>query len=425
MKGSWLLLGVALGLLPIAVAEEPETIFELPDALKSTAPEIPADQNHLTRFFETFPRGVPEFTKSVTKAGERLDAGKDAGNPELLGKLRDRHAQAKKLLKPPLAFTPETDAAQTVVLFGLFRETGVLARQAMFEKDHAKAEQMLGDMLEWSRMLRNAQPNLFQAAISRNGWQHAFDTLLVDWADHPDQVKRLGEIEQLHQRNRIDREEFIGMLKSEALWCVRSGGLRKTLEDQEHAGAATMFLKPPFNELSVKDLLKLPYDAEAEFRRDMDETLGILECLKNGAPMCLWPGFEIPVTGHSIEDYAKRPNGLGDLYREQTNHTLRYGIWAGALTRSPLLDACLRWLKLERDGKTVDQTSLADLLDPVDGKPMEVDVKNRTIRSRGVNRKSDSREKELGPMPDAGFTISGDDLVIVVPRWKNTPKAGN
>ncbi len=425
MKGLGFLIITAFGIPGFAYSEEAQMPFDLPDALKSTAPEIPADRNHLTRFFATFPRSVPEFTRSVTKAEERLNEGKDAGDPELLGKLRDRHAQAKELLKPPLAFTPETDATHTVVLFGLFRETGVLARQAMFEKDHAKADQMLGDMLEWSRMLRNAQPNLFQAAISRNGWQHAFDTLLLDWANHPDQARRLGEIEPLHLRNRIDREEFIGMLKSEALWCVRSGGLRKTLEDQEHAGAATMFLKPPFNELSVKDLLKLPYDAEAEFRRDMDETLGILECLKNGAPMYRWPGFEIPVTGHSIEDYAKRPNGLGDLYREQTNHTLRYGIWAGTLTRSPLLDACFHWLKLERDGKIVDQTSLADLLDPVDGKPMEVDVKNRTIRSRGVNRKSDPREKELGPMPDAGFTISGDDLVIVVPRWKNTPKAGN
>ena len=75
MKGFRFLFGVALGLSGIAHSEKPEKIFELPDALKSTAPEIPADQNHLTRFFATFPRSVPEFTKSVTKAEERLDAG--------------------------------------------------------------------------------------------------------------------------------------------------------------------------------------------------------------------------------------------------------------------------------------------------------------------------------------------------------------
>lgn len=425
MKGLGFLLITAFGFSCIALSEEAEKTFELPDALKSTEPEVPADQNHLTRFFATFPRSVPEFTTSLTKADERLKAGEDAGDPELLGKLRERHARVKELLKPPLAFTPETDAARTMALFGVFKEAGVLARQAMFEKDYAEADRVLGDMLEWSRMLRNARPNLMQAVIARYGWQHAFDTLLVDWANHPDQAKRLNEIEQLHMRNRIDHRELIEMLKSEALWCVRSGGLRKTLEDEKYADGMTFLLKPPFNDLSAKDLLKLPYDAEAEFRRDMDETLGTLECLKNGTPMDRWPGFEIPVTGHSLEDYAKRPNGLVDLYREQMDHSIRKGVWSAALTRSPLLDACLRWLKLERDGKIVERSCFTDLLDPVDGKPMDVDVENRTIRCRGVNRKADPREPELGPLPAAGLAISGDDPVMVVPKWNTTRKAGD
>lgn len=418
MKCCRIAYAVALGFTAALLAEEPEGEFVLPDALKSAAPEIPADQNHLTRFFATFPKGVPEFTKSLTEAEERLDAGKDAGNPELLGKLRERHAQAKDLLKPPLEFTPETESAQTVALLALFNGTGVLARQAMFEKDYPGADVLIGDMLEWSRMLRNARPNLMQGVISRYGWQDAFNALLLDWAKHPGQAKRLDEIEQLHLKNRIDRGEWIEMLKSEALWCARSGGLRELLEDEEYAGTMTMFLKPPFNELSAKDLLKLHYDAKAEFQRDMDETLGTLECLKNGTPMVRWPGFEIPVTGHSLEDYKKRPNGLGDLYREQMDFSLRCGAWAGGLSRSPLLDACIQWLKLERDGKTVDESCFANLLDPVDGKPMEIDVKHRMIRCRGVNRKTDPRESALGPLPAAGFTMCGDDFIMVVPRWR-------
>jgi len=418
MKRCRIAVAMVLGFTAALLAEEKKVEFVLPDALKSTAPEIPADQNHLTRFFATFPKGVPEFTKSLTEAEERLDAGKDAGNPELLGKLRDRHAQAKDLLKPPLEFTPETESAHTVALFGLFKGADVLARQAMFEKDYSGADELIGDMLEWSRLLRNARPNLMQAVIVRYGWQQAFNTLLLDWAKHPDQAKRLDEIEQLHMKNRIDRGELIEMLKSEALWCARSGGLRKLLEDEPYADMMTMFLKPPFNKLSAKDLLKLSYDAKAEFRRDMDETLGTLECLKNGTPMIRWPGFEIPVTGHSLKDYEKRPNGLGDLYREQMDGSMRCGVWAGALSRSPLLDACIHWLKLERDGKPVDESRFANLLDPVDGKPMEIDVEHRTIRGRGVNRKTDVREPVLGPMAAAGFTNAGDDLIIVVPRWR-------
>jgi hypothetical protein len=402
----------------VLLAEEPEGSFVLPDALKSTPSEIPADQNNLIRFFAAFPRSTREIVLPLTKADERMDAGKDAGNPELLRKLLERHRQAKELLKPPIAFTPDTGPAETVALFGLFQEAGLLARQAMFEKDYPRAGGLIEDMLEWSRMLRNARPNLMQAVISRSGWQKAFNTLLLDWARHPDQAKRLAEIEQLHSKNRIDREELIETLKSEALWCARLGGLRKMLKDQEYADSATMFLKPPFNKLSAKDLLKLPYDAEADFRREMDEALGTLECLKNGTPMVRWPGFEIPVTGHTLEDYAKRPNGLGDIYREQMGSDTRNGVWSSALTRSPLLDACLHWLKLERDGKPVDETGFTSFLDPVNGKPLTIDVKLRTIRSRGLNQKVDPPDEILGPMPSAGFFTCGDDFMIVVPRWR-------
>ena len=419
MKRTFIVAAVVLGFAAALLAKGRTGTFVLPDALKSTAPEIPADQNNLTRFFTAFPKFTPEIVKPLSKAEEQLDAGKGVEDPELLRKLLDRHRQAKDLLKLPLAFNPDMEPADTVKLFGLFQEAAVLARQAMFEKDHAKADDLLGDLLGWSRMLRNARPNLMQAAISRNGWQRAFNALLLDWAEHPDQSKRLAEIEQLHSKNRIDREELLETLKSEALWCARLGGLRKMLKDEKYADSATMFLKPPFNGLSAKDLLKLPYDAEADFRREMDETRGTLECLKNGTPMVRWPGCEIPVTGHTLEDYAKRPNGLGDLYREQMDSSMRNGVWSSALTRSPLLDACLHWLKLERDGKPVDETGFTSFLDPVDGKPLSINFKLRTIRSRGLNQKADPPDPEGGPLPAAGFFFSGDDFMIVVPRWRS------
>jgi hypothetical protein len=55
----------------------------------------------------------------------------------------------------------------------------------------------------------------------------------------------------------------------------------------------------------------------------------------------------------------------------------------------------------------------------VDGKPLAIDSKLRTIRSRGLNQKADLPDPEGGPMPAAGFFFSGDDFMIVVPRWRS------
>ena len=418
MKLSRITAAVLFGFTVASLVAGPEEAFVLPDALKSTVPEIPADQNNLTKFFTAFPKSTPEITKLLREAEERLNAGKDVDNQDLLEKLRKSHRLAKDLLKPPLSFTLEMEVSNTTSLIRLFQGAGVLGRQAMFEKDYSKADDLIGDMLEWSRLLRNARPNLVQALISRYGWKCAFNALLLDLANHPDQPKRLAEIKQFHAKNRIERAELMESLKSEALWSAHTGGLKKLLKDENYADMMTFYLKPPFNKLSAEDLLKLPYDTEAEFRREMNEMLGMLECLKKGTPMVHWPGYEIPVTGHTLEDYAKRPNGLGELYREQMDPSMRRVFWCGTLSHSPLVDACLHWLKLERDGKSIDESSFANWSDPIDGKPLAIDVKQRTIRSRGPNQKVDPPDPEFGKPPAAGFTIRGDDSVIVVPRWR-------
>ena len=243
----------------------------------------------------------------------------------------------------------------------------------------------------------------------------AFDTLLQDLPGNPKESERLDEIERMFRENQIEKVELIECLKSEARWWMFHGGLRKMLNEPD-ADMMTVFLKAPFNELSSADLRKLHYDVNADFRRETAEMLGMIDCLKRNVPIKEWPGFDVSVPGRTLDDYRRRSNGLGDLFYEQHDPAIQSGFWTSALSQNRLLEACLMWLKTERDGAVVSEELFKEILDPVDGKPMSIDIKFRTIRSRGRNMKIDPPEAGTLPIPAGGFWVSGDDVVIVVPR---------
>jgi hypothetical protein len=319
---------------------------------------------------------------------------------------------------------PDMEVSATVPLFLLFQGSEVLARQALLEKDDAQADMLLGDMLRWSHLLRNSRPNFVQILVARFGWRSAFNTLLRDWVNHPDQAKRFDEIEKFAANNRLERSELIEALKAEFHWEVNLGGVRKMLTDERYAGFSAYSLNPPFNKLSAEQLLKLPYDVQADFQRGSAQVLARLECLKRGDPIVRWPGFKLPANASTFENYAKRPNGLGDLFYEQTDPTMENQARASSLSLGPLLDACLLWLKLEREGQPIDESRFTAFVDPVDGKPLTIDLKLRTIRTRGPNQKADPPDAGADPPPAAGFFMSGDDSIIAVPRWRSESGMG-
>lgn len=415
---------LALGVVWFLVAGKGATEFVIPEALRFTSPEIPAAENNLPRFLEAIGPSSREEMDAIREVRQQAGEGKKIQDEELLEKLRAEHRQANDSLKLPLAFVPDMEFSAITPLFFLFQGSEVLARQALLERDDLQADQLLGDMLRWSRLLRNGRPNFVQISVARFGWQSAFNTLLLDWVRHPDQAKRLDEIEKIAAGNRLERAEFVESLKAEFHWDVGLGGVRKMLADERFAGVAAMILKPPFNELSVSQLLELPYDVHADLQRETDGVLTRLACLNRGDPIVRWPRFKLPANASTFEDYAKRPNGLGDLFYEQADPSIQNQAWSSALSRIPLLDACLHWLKLEREGQPIDESRFTDFLDPVDGKPLMINIKHRTIRTCGPNQKVDPPDEGGDPQPAAGFFMSGDDSIMVVPRWRSESEKG-
>ena len=420
MTRTWisLCLGIVFGLgVPCALfAEKVSEKSAIPPDFLATAPEVPADQNHLSHFLNALGAGSSKLMQQVREARDQLATGKLITDELLLQGFRERHQQAVDHLKPPLAFTRELPPSGALPLYFLFQGTAVLARQAMLENDYLLADRMIADMLQWSHLLRNAQPNEAQYLLARSGWQTAFDTLLMDWRNHPEPVRRLHQIDAWFQNNRIDTAELIETQKSEARWWIAVGGFRNMLQDDTYAGVSALVLKPPFNDLSNEKLLELPYDAETDFKRYTAETRKTLDCIRTGQPLCQWPDFEVPANQRTFADYQELPNGLGDLFHEQRNPDINNSFWANALSRDPLMEACLLWLKLEQNGQPVVQSAFDRFLDPVDGKPLVIDVQGRNIRTRGADQKIDLPVEAGTPLPSAGFAMLGDDSVMLVPK---------
>lgn len=405
--------GLIAGYFAVSAYTNARKNLEIPADLRSTNVEIPEEANHLSHLLGQLGKTTPEQTGKLREAVDQLKSGKGVEDKPLLDELLRVHKLTDSMLKPPLAFIQDGQPV-AVGLFRVFQGADILARQAMFENDRQRADRILSDMIRWSRTLRHAQPNMIQWIISRYGWKMAFGTLLEHLPAH---AGKFDEIEQLMRENRVQSAELAECQKMELRWWKAQGGLKAML-DEPDAHFFTIFLKPPFNELSIADLRALPYDAEADFQRFIHDTLETIDCLNKNVPVKDWPGFRVAAGDRTLDDYRKRSNGLGDLFYEQETRETTVGFWKSALGDDRLLEACLLWLKTERNGGAITVDLFKDFLDPVDGMPLSFDIPQRTISSRGMNGKIDARESVLGPLPAAGFTISGDDTVIVVPRWR-------
>lgn len=392
---------------------------EIPTTLRPSSPEVLPERNCLTRFLREFTPPSPTQSTLYRESLKALRDGKPLDQPELLESLAKLHQQAKKSLIPPLAFTGnEQPGTFSVALFRLFQGAEILARQALANGNRPAADSYLADLQQWSLMLRNAQPNLIQWVVSHSGWRTSYNLLLEDWQNHPDQNRRLAEIEALVRKNRTTTEELIEAAKGDARWEILHGGVKGVLSELPPSTRMTLFLKEPFAQLSAAEVLALPYDADAQAKRNLLDTLELLRCLENPTALTEWPVLRATPNEHRLDHYRRIPNGLGELFSEQADRSSSMQFWASALSRNPLAEAALAWLKHERDGTEITPDLFRDFRDPVDGKPVDIDLESRIIRCRGCNMKADPPDPTSPPPPKAGYLSIGDDQLLIVPRWK-------
>ena len=166
-------------------------------------------------------------------------------------------------------------------------------------------------------------------------------------------------------------------------------------------------LRKPFNALTAGQVLELPYDQSAEVLRVETIRFRILKNLRAGDPLDRWSAPK-PLQGDvTIEDYRKRPNGLGELCHEQSND-ISESVIASNLFKDPAMATCIAWLKAEGEGREFGPGNPAIKLDPVDGRPLRIDVEGRLIKSVGLNREPANGDKS------APAILSFD-----VPEWRD------
>lgn len=395
----------------------------IPDELKPAVTAPAGSETKLIRLKEALDDPSPKLTATLREARLTLITGNPVTDADLLEKLRTWHQAANRILQPPLAF-PEWSAhdSPTMTLIYLYEGCEILALQACLEGDRQTADKIVGDLLRWTRDLSKAGPLFLGFAITNNGRKRAFDVLFRDLMRHPEPVARLSQITKFASDYPPDTASRIESLKGEARWALAYLQKDETKEESElDLKFAAVFLKPPFDKLTADDLRDLPSDGAAESKRLVESTLQDIACLKAGTPIMKWPSLNPEPTGHTLADYAKRPNGLGDLFAEHSTSPT-YTMLASLMSRDILISACVRWLELERDGEPVTQEAFADLTDPADGKPLDLDIQARVIRCRGINGKHDKPEPGASPKPDVGAFMQGNDPCIAVPRWAKSPE---
>lgn len=402
--------------MAVLTAEEKQGAIVLPAEFELSSPPVADAENGILLFVKEFkvPRG--EEMERYADSLELLKSGKPLEDPRFLDEIRQTYELGKKRLKSPLIF-PEYDASlPNIAPFSrLFQATEILARQSLRKGDREAADRFLTDALLWSKLLRSAEPSMLDCLVAHYGWRSTLGLLLEDWQVHDDQRKRLDALLPVFQANRIEVEELVAIAKVEARWWVKQGGTRAFIEEFGSDRSPGLMLNDRFKHLTRSDLLSLPYDPEAEAKRYFNEVSGQIRGLRQGTPPLEWPGISRPVVNRTIEDYHKLPNGLGDLMSEQAKNSPIDPPWIQGLCRQRLLDACLIWLKRERNGLDVTADSFKDLTDPISGQALDIDFESRVIRSRGWDGKAAPLNPEkLKP----GFHDEEDDYILAVPRWK-------
>jgi len=405
---------VASLLLSVATltAEEKQAAIVLPAEFELPSPPVADAENGILLFLKEFELPLGEAMHRYGDSLELLKSGSPIADPRFFDEFRRTSDLGKKLLKPPLMF-PADNASQShiVPLSRLFQATEILARQSLREGDREAADRFLTDALLWSKLLRSAEPSMLDGLVAHYGWRSSVGVLLEDWQVHDDQRKHLDALLPVFQANRIEVEELVAIAKVEARWWAKQGGTRVFVQTLD----SNRLLNDRFKHLTRSDLLSLPYDPDAEAKRYFNEISGQIRGLRQGTPAVTWPGNLRPVVDRTIEDYRKLPNGLGDLLFEQGKNSPIDPPWIQGLCRQRLLDACLIWLKRERNGLDVTAASFKELTDPISGRPLDIDLEQRVIRCRGWDGKAAPlKSEELKP----GFHDEEDGYLFVVPRWK-------
>lgn len=398
-------------------AEEKQTTIVLPAEFELPSPPVAEAQNGILLFVKAFKVPVGEAMQRYGDSLDLLKSGKPVADPRFLDEFRQTYKLGKTWLKPPLII-PGYDASQPYIapFLRLFQATEILARQWLREGDREAADRYLADALVWSKLLRNAEPGTLEGLVAQYGWKSTIGLLLEDWQGHDNQRKRLDELLPILEANRLGLEELVGSVKAEARWWAGQGGTRAIVEDSATDNFSSMMLNDRFKHLTRSDLLSLPYDPEADATRYFNEVSSWIRGLREEIPVVKWPGITRPVVNRSIADYRKLPNGLGDLMAEQARNSIIDPPWIQGLRRQRLLDACLLWLKRERNGLDVTTSSFKELTDPISGQALDIDLERRVIRCRGWDGKvAPLNLEKLKP----GFHDEQDDVLLVVPRWKD------
>ena len=400
----------------ILPAEEKPPAIVLPPEFELTAPPIPDAENGVLLFLKQF--GVPPYGAQTMRYDDSLEAlksGKPVPDSQFLDEFRRTYDLGKQHLKPPLLFPGYVfPYSRTAPLRRLFKATEILALHAILEGDRRSADRYLTDALSWSKLLRNAHPTGYEAQIWQYGWQSTIDVLLEDWQGHENQRERFDELLPVFETNRIEIEELVAVERADVRWWANQGGCRGFLHQIEKNPTLGWALNERFKDVTLEDLLSLPYDPQTDLTRTFNQASDRIRALRQGIPAVKWPGLTRPVVNRTIEDYRKLPNGLGDLMFEQPRNP-KIEPPCDDLCRQRLLDACLIWLKRERDGLDVTADSFKELTDPISGEPLDIDFENRVIRCRGWDGKAAPLKPEkLTP----GFHDEEDDYILVAPRWK-------
>ena len=173
----------ALGSQPSPGEERPA--ITLSPELKLQAPVVPAERNGIMVLKNRLSDQDFETDIAINRELENLRSGKAVEDRALIKQLQRRHGIARQALKAPVQCREEANSIGFLII-SLFEAAELLSRDCSRRGDHKAATVYLKDMLEWSALIRNANPNSAEASIARSGWGLVFDCAFQEWESHPD-----------------------------------------------------------------------------------------------------------------------------------------------------------------------------------------------------------------------------------------------
>jgi hypothetical protein len=365
---------------------------------------------------------IPEQNEAESKrwrdALAALKAGRTCEDAELIRTAEDIHAKTEKFSRMRSLFPISVDspeAKRMLSVMRLFRAEELLARQTALQGDRAKMDRHIDALLAWNRSLRQAHPNLIDWAICGIPWATAFEVLLSDWQNHPDQERQLREIAERFEKARIERSELAGVIRHDLATVLEIGPPPELLRQWKKSGQTLPLLKPPFNDVPVEELLKLPYDQEATAEIYIARWRRQILDLNSGKPIGEWPEAQRTEPQRTLDDYRKMPNGLYHLLEEQLDYSSTLAVLGGGLIMDAQMATCLRWLEAEKTGGEFGPNSSGIVQDPMNGRLLRIDMKSRLIRSVGANSQVD--QDEVVPAW-VGFHRVLKDPALRVPVWR-------